>query len=179
MTSHFREQGIHVACTGEPARTSPFMEQIVLHGKGSFDLVAEVDLFAQQLSVPLRAARHHQLLLADKSPANVLALSRLLLDQADPQTAPVLAAMEAFCRAWMPHTYDVIVYCRDRFNQKAGGDRMREKVLHIQDEADPYIAQACQDSGVPILGLPTGMTTAERVQWTTKRVSEMGLLAAP
>jgi thymidylate kinase len=59
LTSHYREKAVNAACTGEPARTSPFMEAIVLHGKGGFDLVAELDLFAQQLTVPLRTARNH------------------------------------------------------------------------------------------------------------------------
>lgn len=164
-------------CTGEPARTSPFMEEIVLHGRGHFDLVAEVDLFAQQLTVPLRAARHHQVLVTDKTPANVVALASLVLDPADPQTAPVLAAMRALCRAWMPITYDAIVYCRDKFDQKAGGDRMREKVLHLQGAAEDAVYQECADTGVPILELPTGLTTAERVHWIAREVSDRGLLA--
>ncbi|WP_351234598.1 hypothetical protein [Streptomyces sp. NPDC002133] len=91
------------------------MAEVVLHGKGHFDLVAEVDLFAQQLTVPLRAARHHQVLITDKTPANVLALASLVLDTAEPQTATMLSAMRTLCR--------------DKFDQEAGGDRMREKVL--------------------------------------------------
>lgn len=177
LTAHLREQGVNVACTGEPARTSPFMEDIVLHGEGNFDLVAEVDLFAQHFTVPLRAARHHQVLITDKTPANVLALAGLVLDPTEPGTAEVLAAAEALCRAWMPIAYDAIVYCRDRYDQKAGGDRMREKVLNIQDESDTAIHEACAMSGVPMLEMPTGLTVAQRVQWTVERVGDMGLLA--
>ncbi|AJC58587.1 thymidylate kinase-like protein [Streptomyces sp. 769] len=153
------------------------MEEIVLHGKGHFDLPAEIDLFGQQLSIPLRAARHHQVLITDKTPANVTALARMVLDASEPGTGAVLAAAEAFCRAWMPLTYDAIVYCRDRYDQKSGGDRMREKVLALQDEADEVIYQACRATGVPILEMPTGLTVAERVQWTTRHVEHMGLSA--
>ncbi|MFK0159142.1 AAA family ATPase [Streptomyces sp. NPDC090493] len=177
LTAHLREQSIGVACTGEPARTSPFMEDIVLHGEGNFDLVAELDLFAQHFTVPLRAARHHQVLITDKTPANVLALAGLVLDPTEPGTAPVLAAAEAMCRAWMPIAYDAIVYCRDRYDQKAGGDRMREKVLNIQDQSDDAIYEACRAAGVPMLEMPTGLTVSERVQWTMKRVGDMGLIA--
>ena len=147
LTAHLREQGINAACTGEPARTSPFMEDIVLHNQGSFDLVAEVDLFAQHFTVPLRAARHHQVLITDKTPANVLALAGLVLDLTEPATATVLGAADAFCRAWMPHAYDAVVYCSDRYDQKAGGDRMREKVLALQDPADPGNAARPQRGG--------------------------------
>ncbi|MEU0058491.1 AAA family ATPase [Streptomyces sp. NPDC006334] len=177
LTAHLREQSIGVTCTGEPARTSPFMEDIVLHGEGDFDLVAELDLFAQHFTVPLRAARHHQVLITDKTPANVLALARLVLDPADPDTAAVLAAGEALSRAWMRTAYDAIVYCRDRYDQKAGGDRMREKVLNLQDDADTVIYETCRGTGVTMLEMPTGLTVPERVQWTMGHVRDMGLLA--
>ncbi|MFI1886175.1 hypothetical protein [Streptomyces jumonjinensis] len=111
------------------------------------------------------------------TPANVLALARLVLDATEPRTAAVLAACDALCRAWMPTAYDLILYCRDRFDQKAGGDRMREKVLSLQDEADHAVYQACEDTGVPILEVPTGMRTAERVQWIAKRVTQLGITA--
>ncbi|WP_226961835.1 MULTISPECIES: nucleoside/nucleotide kinase family protein [Streptomyces] len=75
LTAHYRERSVNVTCTGEPARTSPFMEAVVLHGQGTFDLAAELDLFALQLTTPLRAARNHRLLITDKTPANVLALA--------------------------------------------------------------------------------------------------------
>ena len=153
------------------------MEDIVLHGEGNFDLVAELDLFAQHFTVPLRAARHHQVLITDKTPANVLALARLVLDPTEPDTALVLGAFEGMCRAWMPIAYDAIVYCRDRYDQKAGGDRMREKVLNIQDEADPAIYEACDSTRVPMLEMPTGLTVGQRVQWTMERVEQMGLIA--
>ncbi|MEV0125748.1 hypothetical protein AB0I16_30085 [Streptomyces sp. NPDC050703] len=154
------------------------MEDIVIHGEGNFDLVAELDLFAQHCTVPLRAARHHQVLVTDKTPANVLALAGLVLDPTERGTASVLTAAEALCRAWMPIAYDAIVYCRDRYDQKAGGDRMREKVLALQDEADTAIYDVCRATGVPMLELPTGLSVDERVQWTLQRVESMGLLAA-
>lgn len=153
------------------------MEEIVLHGQGNFDLVAELDLFAQHFTVPLRAARHHQVLITDKTPANVLALAGLVLDPTEPGNASVLAAAKAMCRAWMPLAYDAIVYCRDRYDQKAGGDRMRQKVLNIQDESDTAIYEACRATGVPMLEMPTGLTVAERVRWAVERVGTMGLIA--
>lgn len=177
LTAHYREQSVNVACTGEPARTSPFMEAVVLHGQGNFDLVAELDLFALHHTLPLRAARHHRLLITDKTPANVLALARLVLDPTEPGTAQTLAAMEALCRAWMPLGYDLVVYCRDQFDQKAGGDRFREKVLALQHEADHAVYQACRETGVPLIELPVGLSTQDRVQWIAEQVTQRGLAA--
>jgi hypothetical protein len=178
LTSHYRERAVNAACTGEPARTSPFMEAIVLYGQGAFDLAAELDLFAQQLTTSLRAARNHRLLITDKTPANVLALAHLVLDPNVPGTEQTLAAMEMMCRAWMPQAYDLVVYCRDRFDQKAGGDQFRTKVLRLQDDADQAVYAACKDSGVRMAELPVGLGTAERVRWITDRVSALGLAAA-
>ncbi|MGW7517846.1 AAA family ATPase [Streptomyces sp. NPDC054796] len=178
LTAHLRERGIHVACTGEPAREAPFMEEIVLHGQGHFDLPAEIDLFGQQLTVPLRAARHHQLLIADKTPANVIALACLLLDtNVEPGAGSVLAAAESFCRAWMPLVYDTVIYCRDRYDQRAGGDRMRQNVHNLQDQADELIYKVCRDTGVHLLEMPTGLTNPERVRWAIQHVEQMGLAA--
>ena len=60
LVAHYRARGVLVDCTGEPARTSPLIEEIVIHGRGSFDLPTEVDLFAAQLTEQLRAARHQR-----------------------------------------------------------------------------------------------------------------------
>jgi thymidylate kinase len=35
LTAYYREHGIHVAVVEEPARHSPFIEEIVVHGKAS------------------------------------------------------------------------------------------------------------------------------------------------
>lgn len=77
LTAHYRERGVLVDCTGEPARTSPFIEETVIHGKGVFDLATEVDLYAAHLSATLRGARHHHLLICDKTVVNVLAYARM------------------------------------------------------------------------------------------------------
>jgi hypothetical protein len=66
LTAHYRERGVLVDCTGEPARTSPFIEETVIHGKGVYDLATEVDLYAAHLSATLRGARQYHLLICDK-----------------------------------------------------------------------------------------------------------------
>ena len=79
LAAYYRERGIHVATVEEPARHSPFIEEIVVHGKGTFDLETEVDLFGAMLSAQLRAARQHTMIIADKTIANVMAYAWLVL----------------------------------------------------------------------------------------------------
>lgn len=162
----------------EPARYSPFLEDIVLHNVGTFDVVAELDAFAQQLSVPMRTARHHKLLIADKTPANVLAYARTVLDLAEPGAGAIVAALEAVCRAWMPLAYDVVIFSRDRFDQKSGGDRFREKVLTLRDEVEAAVFKATTDSGVKVLDLPIGLPTCGRVEWIVEQLDGLGLAVA-
>jgi predicted ATPase len=177
LAAYYREQGIHVATVEEPARHSPFIEEIVVHGRGQFDLETEADLFGAQLSAQLRAARQHSMIIADKTIANVLAYAWLVLP-APPgsREAAVLSAMEAFCRAWAP-VYDVVFYCCDTYAQEQAGDPYRAKVLDLQSAADRVVRQTCATVGQHIIDIPPGMTTAERVAWIAARMNKLGITA--
>jgi predicted ATPase len=176
LAAHYREQGIHVATTEEPARNSPFIEEIVVHDKGHFDLVCEVDLFAAQLSGQLRAARNHTMVIADKTIANVLAYALIFL-----KTPPgsreqaTIKAMEAMCRAWAD-TYDAVFYCCDKFDQQQPGDPYRSKVLTLQSAADRVVRSTCATVGQRVIDIPPRMSTADRVRWVAKRVADLGIL---
>ncbi|WP_018685365.1 AAA family ATPase [Actinokineospora enzanensis] len=176
LTATYRRQGVNVAAMGEPARTSPFMEEIVIHGRGTFDLAAEVDVFAAHLQFHLRTARHHQLLIADKTIVNVLAYARMLLDVAPGSLdAAVLDAMEHFCRAWAP-TYDLVFFTHDHYDQPTDG--FRAKVSGLQDKAATTLRELYDRLGVPILDVPAGLETEQRVDWITRRVADAGLVLA-
>lgn len=175
LAAHYRERGVHVTTVDEPARHSPFIEEIVVHGKGAFDLETEADLFAAQLSAQVRAARQHSMIVCDKTIANVLAYARLVL-QAPPHSraADVLAAMEAFCRAWAG-TYDAVFYCCDQFSQHQAGDPYRAKVLDLQPAADRVVRATCATVGQRVIDIPPNMTTGQRVQWIAGQVTKLGL----
>lgn len=161
---------------GEPARSSPFVEEIVIHGRGTFDLAAEVDVFAAHLQYQLRTARNHQLLIADKTIINVLAYARMLLD-VEPGSidAAVLDAMETFCRAWAP-TYDIVFFTHDHYSQPSDG--FRAKVAGLQDTAATTLRELYDRLGVSVLDVPTGLETDQRVEWIVQRVVEAGLVLA-
>jgi hypothetical protein len=129
----------------------PFIEEIVVHDKGVFDLSTEVDLFAAQLSEQLRAARQHTMIIADKTIANVMAYAWLVL-QTPPgsREAAVLEAIRGFCEAWAP-TYDAVFYCCDRFGQHQAGDSYRSKVLNLQTAADRVVRSTCATVGQRVI----------------------------
>ncbi len=53
LAAHYRERGIHVATVEEPARGSPFIEEIVVHGKGRFDVGCEAEAAMRLAAVEL------------------------------------------------------------------------------------------------------------------------------
>jgi nicotinamide riboside kinase len=171
LTSYYREQGVHATCTGEPARSSPFMEEIVLHGVGEFDLIAELDAFAQQLTSQLRAARHHGLLIADKTPLNVVAYARLLLPAQD---RPVVDAMLQLCIATST-LYDAVLYTSDTYSPNQPGDAWCAKVADQQAQVDRILRGLAAQAGIALIDVPRGLTTTERVSWTSARLERMGL----
>ena len=175
LAAYYRERGIHVATVEEPARHSPFIEEIVVHGKGQFDLETEADLFGAMLSAQLRAARQHTMIIADKTIANVMAYAWIVL-QTPPgsREAAVLKAMNGFCEAWAP-TYDAVFYCVDRFDQHQQGDPYRAKVLDLQTAADRVVRSTCAAVGQRVIDIPPNMTTAERVRWIAARVTRLGI----
>lgn len=104
LVAQYRERGFHAGTTGEAARTNPFIEDVVLRGHGAFDLAAEVDLFASQLSAELRSARSLAMLIADGTLANVLAYAGLLLaPTAGSREAAVLDALAHFLQSLGTH----------------------------------------------------------------------------
>lgn len=173
LTAHYRRQGLNVAAMGEPARSSPFMEEIVIHNRGTFDLAAEVDVFAAHLQLQLRTARHHQLLIADKTIINVLAYARLLLEvQPDSIELAVLDAMQRFCHAWAP-TYDVVFFTHDHYHQAS--DEFRAKVTGLQETAATTLRQLYDQLDVRVIDVPTALEPDQRAQWIAQWVTDSGL----
>lgn len=172
LVSHYRERGIHVGGAGEPARVSPFMEDIVLRGQGTFDMVAELDAFAAMLTTQLRAARHHSVLIADKTPLNVIAYARTLLPDHD---RPVIDAMLGLVTA-TASLYDAVYYLSDAFDPRQPGDHWRSKVADQQAVIDAGLRQAAMQAGVRLIDVPPDLTTQGRVRWISGHLAESGVL---
>jgi predicted ATPase len=175
LVSHYRERGVHVTGIGEPARSSPFMEDIVLRSRGAFDVVAELDTFAAMLTTQLRAARNHAALITDKTPLNVVAYARSLLPEKD---EPVIVAMLGLLAA-TSGMYDAVLYLSDTFNPHQEGDAWRSKVADQQSAIDAGLRQVAGHVGISLIDVPLQLTTAQRVQWITAHLADSGVLRPP
>jgi hypothetical protein len=144
-------------------------------GDHAAKLLRSLDYWTDPLATEqLRTARHHQVLITDKTVINVLAYARMLLairpgsiDEA------VLDAMQHFCRAWAP-TYDRVFFTRDHYSQPSDGFRV--KVEGLQDTASTALREAYRQAGVNLVDVPAGLETDERVTWIASRVADSTLL---
>lgn len=123
------------------------------------------------MSATLRAARHHNLLICDKTIVNVLAYAWLVVPiVAGSHAAVVLDAMAGFCCAWAP-TYDAVFYLPDHYAQPA--DPLRARVSHLQAETAESVRNACAAVGLPLINVPAGLDVAARVAWVAQRVDSL------
>jgi predicted ATPase len=176
VAAQLRRAGLHVVPLPEPARASPFVDDVVIHRAGEFDMSLELDIFAAHLTSCLRAARGHPVVLADKTPTNVLAYARVVVEVApESWDAAMLGAMAHFCEAWGA-AYDAVLYCQDRYDPEQVGDRYRASVVDLQSEIDEAIRAEYQRLNQQLLLVPVGLDLAERVEWVLAQLRAIELI---
>jgi predicted ATPase len=176
VAASLRRQGVHVTTLGEPARTSPFVDDVVIHKTGGFDMALELDLFAAHITNSLRAARSHEVVLCDKTPTNVLAYCKMLL-KVKPGTwdAEMADAMDGFCRAW-GQAYDAVFFCQDHYGTGQRGDKYRTRVADLQVQADSLVRAQYTRLGQQIIEIPRGLDIEKRARWVVARIKKLGLI---
>lgn len=173
LADHYHAAGLDVAQVSDPARDSPLIAATVADPGATFDITTELDLAAATISAHIRAAAGRQLLVVDKTVANVLAYAHLLLtpehhlgrNSGGEVSGGILAALRQLCQAWQP--YDLVIHCRDRFTIDLAEDPFRAKVTDLQAEAAAHVHAALTAVGYPVIDLPTGLSTAQRLTWVT------------
>ncbi|MGH3920122.1 MAG: AAA family ATPase [Pseudonocardiaceae bacterium] len=171
-----RRQGVHVTTLGEPARTSPFVDDVVIHKAADFDMTLELDIFAAHITNSVRAVRSHEVVLCDKTPTNVLAYCKMLL-HIEPGTwdAAMTDAMDGFCRAWGA-VYDAVFFCQDHYATDQRGDKYRVRVADLQVQADGLVRAEYKRLGQPIIEIPRGLDIDERGRWVVAQIKNLDLI---
>ncbi|WP_412983427.1 ATP-binding protein [Nostoc sp. UIC 10607] len=173
LTAYYKSHHIHTASFVEPARQSPFLEEILIHKKGKFDIFTELHLFAAQLTEELITARNHELIICDRSLVSVLGYARLLLT-ADPNSfeSSMLNAMKSLCQTYS-HIYDAVFYLSDMYDLQRTKDPFRGFIMQeqvFQREIDLAIKEAYDAVGLKRVEVPTGMSLSDKVQWVVEQV---------
>jgi len=176
VAAGLRRQGVHVGLLGEPARQSPFVDDVVIHKSGDFDMLLELDLFAAQITNCVRGARSYDVVLADKTLTNVLAYCRMVVAiQPDTWDERIVEAMEMFCRAWGT-AYDAVFYCQDFYGVSQPGDAYRSKVAHLQVKADELVRAEYAALNQPLTLIPRSLDVDERASWVIDEMKQLYLI---
>lgn len=171
LVAHYKSNNIHAACLAELARESPFVEEAVIHEYKSFDITSELHLFASQIAREQLLARFHELLICDKTIANVLGYSRIFLKEEENSfNREVLSSIDSFCRVYVKQ-YDAVVYVSDIYDLTDTEDPFRPQDPKFQKQADKAIRQVCKDINLPLLEMPRGLSLDDKVGWITEHVS--------
>lgn len=171
LVAHYKRNNIHAACLAELARESPFVEEAVIHEHNSFDIASELHLFASQIAREQVLARFHEVLICDKTIANVLGYCHIFLGEGDHSfNREMLSGMGSFCRVYVKQ-YDAVIYVSDIYDLTDTKDPFRPKDIEFQRQADKAIRQVCKDIDLPLLEMPRGLPLDEKVEWITKQVN--------
>lgn len=171
-----RRQDVHVVVLGEPARASPFVDDVVIRESSDFDILLELDIFAAQITNCVRGARSYEVVLADKTPTNVLAYCKMVVNIA-PGTwdARMVDAMEAFCHPWGA-AYDAVFYCQDYYSTSRQGDQYRSKVAHLQAQADELVRAEYARLNQPLTFIPRSLDVDERARWVVGQMKMLEMI---
>lgn len=170
VAAECKRRHIHAACLTERARHSPFVEDAVIHKTGKITVHGELHLLASQIEHEHREARYHQVLVCDKTVANVLGYSRLLLDGASSNaTGKLIRALQPFLAEYVK-LYESVFFCNDLYDLTTTEDPFRPRDPLFQQEASGAIRQACADLALPLVDIPTGLSHDERVAFVIQRI---------
>jgi hypothetical protein len=171
VTAECKRRHVHAGCVVERARQSPFIEDAVIHKAGPITIHGELHLFALQVAHEQSLARHHELLICDKTVANVLGYARLLLGQdTSATTQGILRGLEGFLSEYVK-LYDQVFYSSDLYDLTLTHDPYRPQDRKFQRDAAGAVRQACSDLGIPLVAIPSDLSHQDKVAWVVDRVA--------
>ena len=153
---------VNVGITSEGARSCPYL---LAH---DFVPEAETNIFARQLVAETDAIRLHDLVICDKSPAEVVMYANLFFPAPSPIHEAQFAAMEAFARIHM-RSYDVIFRTTTLFGLTLTDDPMRPTDPAMQLRAHNSLRELLDDFKLTYVDLPPHNQTEFIVQFLIDR----------
>lgn len=167
IAAKIKERGINCVVLPEPARNSALVDDVVLRNKGDFDVPLEVDLIMNHISLCIRGAREGDIILSDRTPVNVIAYTKLLVNSSDEMENGLLERSELLVEKWI-NFYDVVFYCQDFYEADIAKDNLRSKVAGIQSEVDIETRKQYERFGCNLQYIPKGFSSEEKSNFVMK-----------
>lgn len=172
LASRLKEAQTHVGVQEDAARVSPLVEDVMVHGRGEIDLSTEIHLLASQLAGEQSLARHHELVLCDKSAVSVIAYTRLYVAAMDQGDEALFQAMGELVQRYAGR-YDGIFFLADLYEIHETLDPYRPVNLPLKRErAGELIRAELEAADVRVHDVPTGLVTEQKVEWILTRISD-------
>lgn len=167
VTASLKVRGVNAIAVPEVTRSSPFVEETAIFGGRPYSLSSQLQLFGSQLAQENLLARHHQVVVADRSVYNPIAYGRFLLESTEDQE--VLDAMEELGRMY-GRMYDAIFYIEANWLGSGSRDAYRPQDAEFRDLANAHLLPTLRNSGVRLFELPLDLDLWTMAEWVVDRV---------
>ena len=172
VAAKLKEMGYNCVVLSEPARNNPLVDDVVLRNIEKFDILLEVDLLMNHISSCIRGTRNSNVILSDRTPANVVAYTNLLVESRDNIELELWEKCDGLIEGWIKF-YDLIFYCQDFYVENASLDKMRSKVVGMQQSVDSETRRQYEKYDCDLQFFPCGLTLDQRTGWVIDKVQSM------
>jgi thymidylate kinase len=167
VTACLKVAGWNAIAVAEVTRTSPFVEETAIFKGRGYSISSQLQLFASQIVQENLAARHHEIVVADRSIFNSVAYGRFLLEA--PEDRDVLDAMNRLAENY-GRFYDCIFYLDASWLDAGVNDAFRPTDSEFWHQANDSLISVLRHSGVLLLEVPVSLSLATMTDWVVARI---------
>ncbi|MCL2405444.1 MAG: AAA family ATPase [Defluviitaleaceae bacterium] len=171
VASRLKEQGLNCEVLVEPARNSPTADAILLYNQGSFDMPAQLELFALHIVQCVRATKNSTLIISDRTPISTMAYNDMLITNRTKHEEDLINVAESFTDVWTSY-YDIIFYCQDYFVSTQEDDKIRKGDDEFQKTLDAKTRQLYEKAGANLVYIPKGLSLTERTDFVINELKK-------
>lgn len=171
VAARLKEQGVNVEVLIEPARNSPTADAILLYGQGSFDMAAQMELFAMHIVQCVRATKNAALIISDRTPVSTMAYNDMLVPERTEHEQNLFTAAEAFTDVWTA-CYDIVFYCQDNFMSAEDDDKIRRGDNKFLRTLDEKTRELYEKAGANMVYIPKGLSLADRTDFVVAELKK-------
>jgi len=164
VASRLKEQGVNCEVLVEPARNSPTADAILLYNQGSFDMPAQLELFAMHIVQCVRATKNGTLIISDRTPISTMAYNDMLIANPTQHEKDLIKVAESFTNTWTAY-YDIIFYCQDYFVSMQDDDKIRRGDDEFQKTLDAKTRELYEKADANLVYIPKDLPLADRTDF--------------
>jgi len=164
VASRLKEQGVNCEVLIEPARNSPTADAILLYNQGSFDMPAQLELFAMHIVQCVRATKNATIIISDRTPISTMAYNDMLIASPTKHEKDLINVAESFTDTWTAY-YDIIFYCQDYFVSTQENDKIRKGDDEFQRTLDAKTRELYEKANANMVYIPKGLSLADRTEF--------------